>query len=59
MRTVRPALATSYAYVDPAVAVLLGVSLGDDTVGFRSILALPIILLGVGLIVHELPGRSS
>jgi drug/metabolite transporter (DMT)-like permease len=53
LRTVRPALATSYAYVNPAVAVLLGVSLGDETVSFRAVMALPIILLGVGLIAHE------
>ena len=53
LRTVRPALATSYAYVNPAVAVLLGVSLGDETVSFRAVMALPIILLGVGLIARE------
>ncbi|MCP4964619.1 MAG: drug/metabolite exporter YedA [bacterium] len=60
LRNVRPALATSYAYVNPAVAVLLGVSLGNETVSFRSVLALPIILVGVGLIAQgrRLPLRQ-
>lgn len=53
LRNVRPALATSYAYVNPVVAVFLGVTLGDELVSAQSIAALPVILLGVGLVVSE------
>jgi drug/metabolite transporter (DMT)-like permease len=47
---VRPALATSYAYVNPVIAVLLGVGLGNEQLGGYALVALPIILLGVALV---------
>ena len=56
LRTVRPALATSYAYANPVVAVLLGVSLGAESVSGQSLAALPVILIGVGLLAG---GRSG
>ena len=46
LRQVRPALATSYAYVNPAVAVALGAAAGEP-VGARTIGALGLILAGV------------
>jgi drug/metabolite transporter (DMT)-like permease len=46
---VRPALATSYAYVNPAVAVGLG-ALWGEPVGARSLGALSLILGGVALV---------
>ncbi|MEX1208080.1 MAG: drug/metabolite exporter YedA [Acidimicrobiia bacterium] len=46
----RPAVATSYAYVNPAVAVALGVTLGDEVIGAWALVGLPIILLGVALV---------
>jgi drug/metabolite transporter (DMT)-like permease len=46
----RPAMATSYAYVNPAVAVLLGVTLGAETVTGEIFIALPLILAGVALV---------
>ncbi|MEX0826387.1 MAG: drug/metabolite exporter YedA [Acidimicrobiia bacterium] len=46
----RPAVATSYAYVNPAVAVALGVTLGDEVIGVWALVGLPIILLGVALV---------
>ncbi len=49
LRTVRPALATSYAYVNPIVAVMLGVTLGAEVLTGPALLALPLILAGVGL----------
>lgn len=58
LRTVRPALATSYAYVNPVVAVFLGVTLGDELVSAQSVAALPVILLGVGLVASERFRRS-
>ncbi|AWN24463.1 drug/metabolite exporter YedA [Deinococcus irradiatisoli] len=45
----RPALATSYAYVNPLVAVLLGVGLGGEHLRPLGWLALAIIVGGVGL----------
>lgn len=48
--SVRPALATSYAYVNPVVAVLLGVGLAGETITAYALVALPVILLGVGLV---------
>jgi len=47
---VRPALATSYAYVNPPVAVLFGVILANEKVGMLDIIGTGIILLGVVLI---------
>ena len=51
LTNVRPALATSYAYVNPTLAVLLGVWLGGEQVTKTSILAMPIILSGVVLVI--------
>ncbi len=44
LRTTRPAVATSYSYVNPAIAVAVGVALGNERVG-------PEIVLSVGLVV--------
>ena len=44
---VRPALATSYAYVNPAIAVLLGALLAHERFGLHELLAMGVILLGV------------
>jgi drug/metabolite transporter (DMT)-like permease len=56
LRTVRPALATSYAYANPVVAVILGVTLGSEIITGRSLAALPVILVGVGLLAS---GRAG
>ncbi len=50
LSTTREAVATSYAYVNPVVAVLLGVTLGHETVGGWTYAGLPIILVGVALV---------
>ena len=55
--TVRPSLATSYAYVNPAVAVFLGLTLGAEIITGPILVALPLILAGVGLIASV--NRSS
>ncbi len=47
---VRPALATSYAYVNPVVALFLGVAIGGEKLGANALIALPIILMGVAVI---------
>ncbi|HEY4584685.1 MAG TPA: drug/metabolite exporter YedA [Acidimicrobiia bacterium] len=50
IRTVRPTLATSYAYVNPIVAVALGLTLGGEVITGPIFIALPLILLSVGLV---------
>lgn len=50
LQTVRPALATSYAYVNPLVAVVLGITVGDEVLSGEAYIALPLILGGVGLV---------
>jgi drug/metabolite transporter (DMT)-like permease len=50
LKTVRPALATSYAYMNPAVAVFLGLTLGAEIITGPIFIALPLILTGVALI---------
>ena len=47
---VRPALATSYAYVNPLVAVGLGVALAGESLSVMEVLAMLTILSGVGLV---------
>lgn len=63
LRTVRPALATSYAYVNPIVAVVLGVTLGSEVLTGPALIALPLILAGVGLVLmgarKPKPGREN
>lgn len=50
IRNVSPAIATSYAYVNPVVAVLLGTSFGGETLSPREWLALPVIIFAVVLV---------
>ena len=50
LKHARPALATSYAYVNPPVAVLFGVLLAGEHVGPFDLAGMAIILLGVGVI---------
>lgn len=53
----RPALATSYAYVNPVVAVLLGVGLGGERLSGLGWAALGVILTGVVLVAW--PRRAA
>lgn len=50
LRTVRPALATSYAYVNPMVAVALGIAVDGEHITILGLLAMLIILTGVALV---------
>ena len=58
LRRVRPALATSYAYVNPAVAVAIGAAAGE-AVGLRTVAALALILAGVALVAVSRRARSA
>ena len=51
LNTVSPVLATSYAYANPVVAVLLGVTIGGETITGAAWVALPLILAGVCLVL--------
>ena len=50
LKHVRPAAATSYAYVNPAVAVLLGILFADEHIGAVECLAMAVIIGAVVLI---------
>ncbi|PNB72834.1 drug/metabolite exporter YedA [Pseudomonas sp. GW456-E7] len=50
LKHVRPAVATSYAYVNPAVAVLLGIVFVGETIGIEEALAMAVIISAVVLI---------
>ncbi|WP_296258827.1 MULTISPECIES: drug/metabolite exporter YedA [unclassified Pseudomonas] len=50
LKNVRPAAATSYAYVNPAVAVLLGVLFADEHIGPAEAAAMTVIISAVVLI---------
>ncbi len=50
LKHARPALATSYAYVNPPVAVLLGILLAGEHLGPYDLVGMSVILLGVMVI---------
>ncbi len=56
LRNTRPALATSYAYVNPVLAVLIGAALGNEPLGPSTIAATGLI---VGAVVLVARGRSG
>jgi drug/metabolite transporter (DMT)-like permease len=56
---VRPALAGSYAYVNPAIAVALGAWLAGERFGPHQLLAMGVILLGVVAITLARGRRAS
>ncbi|TBR36920.1 MULTISPECIES: drug/metabolite exporter YedA [Dyella] len=60
LKTVRPALATSYAYVNPPVAVLFGVMFVGERIGPFDLLGMALILSAVGLIaMFRAPANKS
>ena len=69
LNTVRPALATSYAYVNPPIAVLLGVLFAGEHFGALEATAMAVILIlmilgsvavfaAIGLVARALIRRS-
>jgi drug/metabolite transporter (DMT)-like permease len=50
LKNVRPAAATSYAYVNPAVAVMLGVAFAGEHIGVEEAMAMAVIISAVVLI---------
>jgi len=59
LRTVPTARVATYAFVNPAVAVILGWALGSEVVTVRELLASATIIAGVALIITHKPGRST
>lgn len=57
LRVTTPAIVSTYAYVNPAVAVLLGWAFAGESIGQGTIVAMAIIISGVILIT--LPSRKS
>lgn len=51
LENVRPSLATSYTYINPAIALALGVFLAGETVSRAELAAVAAILCGVAVIV--------
>jgi drug/metabolite transporter (DMT)-like permease len=50
LKTVQPSLALSYAFVNPAIALGLGVLLGGEQITGTALIALPVILVGVAFV---------
>ena len=50
VKHVRPALATSYAYVNPPIALLLGVLLLDEPLNSHTLVAMILILTSIGMV---------
>lgn len=51
LKTVRPALATSYAYVNPVIAIWLGMVFLREKITPLEFAAMPLILAAVGLVI--------
>ncbi|MEP7289500.1 MAG: drug/metabolite exporter YedA [Chloroflexota bacterium] len=51
LKTVQPSLATSYALVNPAIALLLGMFIGGEHLTGSAVIALPVILVGLGFVM--------
>jgi drug/metabolite transporter (DMT)-like permease len=51
LRNARPAVATSYAYVNPAIAVGLGAGLGAESVGWSTLVATPLIVGAIAVLL--------
>ena len=59
LRNARLSLVTTYAYVNPAVAVLLGALFLNERLTARALVASALILAGVALVVSARPARKT
>jgi len=55
---VEPTRVATYAYVNPVVALLLGASLAHEPLGVRTLLATPVILVGLALVLRSRPAPA-
>ena len=58
LRNTRPAVATSYAFVNPALALVLGAVLGAETIGPATLAGTALIIVAVAVIVLA-PRRAA
>lgn len=59
LRETRPAVATSYAYVNPVLAVLLGVLVGHEALGKTALAATVLVVAGVAITLRAKGARAS
>lgn len=59
LRNTRPVLATSYAFVNPLLAVALGAALGGEALGWATVVAAPAVALAVALAVSARGSRRA
>ncbi len=52
LRNARPSLATSYAYVNPGIAILLGALLGGESITFTTVAGGALVVAAVAMIVR-------
>ena len=57
LRSVRPTLATSYAYANPIVAIVLGITIGNESITGPAWIALPVILVGLAIVGYAQSAR--
>lgn len=55
LRNARPAIATSYAYVNPVIAVLLGAAISGEPIGATTVIANALIVIAVALALRRPP----
>jgi len=56
---VRPTVASSYAYVNPVVALVLGAALGGERLPSALLVSVPLIIAAVVLVLRPAPVRGS
>jgi drug/metabolite transporter (DMT)-like permease len=56
LRVASPAAVSSYAFVNPIVALALGVAVGDDTLSSRVVLSAVLVVAAVALTMGDAPG---
>jgi drug/metabolite transporter (DMT)-like permease len=59
LRNARPALATSYTYVNPVIALLLGATLGREPITASDVVGLVLVIAAVGLIALRSAARPG
>jgi drug/metabolite transporter (DMT)-like permease len=59
LANVRPTVASSYAYVNPVVAMLLGAALGHEAIPPAAWLATPLILASVAVVLRPRKAKAS
>jgi drug/metabolite transporter (DMT)-like permease len=59
LKTVSPAVALSYSFVNPGIALLLGVVIDGEQLTGSALIALPVILVGVAFVLRRKSGERE